>query len=94
MIIKLCEDKKGYKWATALSDKDEDCELGPILGPPEGLDHREVHNKLAEAGIYNAFDLLGSRSVLIGILDSLGVKRSYARVVTNLYQVEYYKEDK
>lgn len=91
--IKLCEDKNGYLWATALPDGTEECENGPILGPPEGL-YKNVHNAFVKAGIYNAFDLLGTpRAKWLKILDELGISRSYARTIVSVYQQDYFTED-
>lgn len=90
-VIKLCEDDNGYVWATALPDEGRECESGPILGPPEGL-YKSVHNKLAEAGMYNAFDLMGRRPELLKILDGLGIGREYARMVYHIYQRDYFME--
>lgn len=90
--IKLCKDAKGYMWATALPDGTENCENGPILGPPEGL-RKTVHNRLAVAGIYNAFDLMGNRKVLLNILRELKIDLSYAKVVTHIYQMQYFEKE-
>lgn len=92
--IKLCADDDNYLWATALPDDADGCDNGPVLGPPEGL-QKNVHNRLAEEGIYNAFDLRGNRATLIKILRDLGVDLGYAREVTHIYQKQYFeKEDK
>lgn len=92
MKIRLCEDEGGYLWATALPDRVEHCENGPILGPPEGL-KRLVHNRLAQEGIYTAFDLMGKRPVLMRILREVRVDSSYARVVTHIYQRQYFEKE-
>jgi hypothetical protein len=90
--IKLCEEN-GYLWAVAVPDNATDCENGPVLGPPEGL-YKNVHNAFAKAGIYNAFDLLGTpRSKWLRILDEVGVPRAYARTVVHVYQKGYFEED-
>ena len=90
--ILLC-DENGYLYATALPDDAEDCgRNGLILGPPKGM-HRSVHNELAKAGIYNAFDLIGRRPNILKILDRVGVDRSYLRDITHLYQKHYFIED-
>ena len=90
-VIKLCEDENGYLWATALPDHEADCEVGPIIGPPEGL-YKSVHNALVQAEIYNAFDLMGQRPKLLRILANLGIGREYARTVTHIYQRDYFME--
>ncbi|MFA7101141.1 MAG: hypothetical protein WC196_05225 [Bacilli bacterium] len=89
--IKLCEEG-GYLWAVALPEGVEECENGPVLGPPEGL-YKNVHNAFAKAGIYNAFDLLGTpRRTWLRLLDEVGVPRSYAHQVVHVYQRGYFEE--
>ena len=91
--IKICKDNDGYLWAIALPEDVDDCENGPVLGPPEGL-RKDVHNRLVEVGLYNAFELQNNRAVLLKVLRELGVEKSYARIVTSIYQQQYYsKED-
>lgn len=88
--VQLCEEN-GFLWAVALPDGVDDCEVGPIIGPPEGL-KKHVHNRLAEAGIYTAFDLMGNRNVLVKILEDLGEPKEYAREVLSIYQSVYFAE--
>lgn len=89
--IKLCADENKYLWAIALPDDSEDCENGPVLGPPEGL-RKDVHNRLAEEHVLNAFDLMGHRPILMSILRDLGVDSSYAKEVTHIYQKQYFEK--
>lgn len=85
-MIKLCVDEQGYQWATALPDNVDDCERGPVIGPPEGL-NKDVHNKLAEAGFLSAPQLMGRRKELLNLL---GNDRQLLREVLAIYQIEYY----
>lgn len=90
--IKLCEDENGYLWASALPDDTMECGNWPIIGPPEGIANKELHNGLVKAGFYNAFDVLGQRPKLLKLLDELGLDRSYVRQVVHIYQRDYYME--
>lgn len=85
-MIKLCVDENGYKWAVMLPAGIEDCERGPIIGPPEGLD-KTTHNKLADAGFYAAPQLMGERTRLLALL---GNDRQLLRQVLSVYQLDYY----
>lgn len=88
-MIKLCMDEYGYMFATLVPE--DECSNGPILGPPEGI-RKDVHNALAKAGIYNAFDLIGQRKVVLDILRKLNIDRRYAATVTHIYQAQYFSE--
>lgn len=89
--IKVCKDEDGYLFAVALPDGAEECDNGPVLGPPEGI-RKDVHNRLLEEKIYNASELINNRKKLMKILRDLGVPKSYAREVTHIYQMQYYSK--
>lgn len=86
MKIVLCEDEKGYKWATVVQ---ADCgESGIVLGPPPGLD-QSVHNTLAENGFYSVKDLLGKRKLLKQLVNQ---DRTLLNMIYHVYQQDYWRK--
>lgn len=93
-MIVTYEDKNGKLYVVEVPDDfpEERYRDGLVLGPPELDDlnvpayrRKKIHNALAEAGIYNAYQLLGRRRDVRTILEELNLPVTLERDITSIF---------